>query len=74
MTKGTCGRCRWWGDVDEFHDNYGSCGGPAFVGTYCGELADRRKTNAIVDYEGMRQTGRDFGCIHWEERQEESDG
>jgi hypothetical protein len=69
MIPRTCNTCRWWDNVDFWHDNYGECSGPAFKATSGGELVDRRKPNGVVAIDDMLITGRDFGCVHWKEKE-----
>jgi hypothetical protein len=67
----TCETCRYWDGNEEYFDHTGRCDGPAFIDAPLTELP-RHRLSAVVSFEGMRITGRDFGCIHWQTK--ENDG
>jgi hypothetical protein len=69
-----CFNCRYWTKVGYFgKDVYGQCGCEKFVyndGTLESLNTDELHYWDIESYNACFETGKDFGCIHWEKRNE----
>ena len=66
----TCKDCKWWDGLPT--DSYNDCSHDKIY-HYCPDYMERLPDALMVYYledkGGSIQTGPDFGCVHWEEKE-----
>lgn len=72
MTEKLCKNCRWWDETPYLGG--GECDNKKVIdGDYDKDGADVScdgDHGDYVDYENLFSTGPNFGCVHWEEKED----
>ena len=66
----TCGACKWWEPYPFGNNRFGFCQSPKHITDM--RLTDADMPTDLFFTDGIT-TGRDFGCVHWTAKEEETE-